>query len=201
MAFRNACVNVTVLASSQARHEMCALRAWKAARRRWTGMAFASLLLLCAHPAWPAGPVDFRFIDMQGHTLQLSALKGKWVLVNFWAPWCPPCWFEMPALNELHAQESPRMAVIGVAMDYTDRESVVDTVRKSEIRYPIVLGGSAKDGDSAAKQVGPVPFYPTTYLYAPDGRIAMFKPGMIDTDEIRSFIRRHEQKRQGRTSE
>jgi len=178
------------------------IRAWKFA---WVALLLSIAGGLQANPTMPAdskaASMDFKYKDTQGKTWQLSALKGQWVLLNFWAPWCPPCWFEMPALNDLHvkgAQRSPKLVVIGIAMDYSSESSVHDTVKRNRVTYPIVLGGSAKDKDSADKQVGPVPFYPVTYLFSPDGKMAMFKAGMVDHEDIMAVVLRYENKHENK---
>ena len=49
--------------------------------------------------------INFEFVDVNGKKFNLSDFKGKWVLVNFWAPWCPLCWVEVPTLNELNKRK------------------------------------------------------------------------------------------------
>lgn len=135
--------------------------------------------------------INFNFTDSKGKTLKLSDYRGKWVLVNFWAPWCPRCKMEFPDLNDLDAR--PDFVVIGVAMDYgIDEASVQTTIQRYNLRFPQVIGGSRRDPQSPALQVGPVDYYPTSYLYAPDGEIVMFIPGIISKMKIVAFAEQHD---------
>lgn len=145
-------------------------------------------LLLTALPsAWAAEAINFNFVDTAGKHYRLSDLRGKWVLVNFWAPWCPPCWKELPDLNDLQ-KSRPDIVVIGIAMDYKSEDSVLYLLKKHKIAFPVVMGGKSRDENNPIKQVGPVPFYPTSYLYAPDNQIVMVKMGMVDQDMVNQFI-------------
>ena len=87
-----------------------------------------AVLLLWAGAAAAEG---FVFKDLQGHQQRLQDYRGKWVLVNFWATWCPPCLQEIPDLVSLYeAHKKSDLVVIGVALDST-RESVVEFVAKT----------------------------------------------------------------------
>ena len=109
------------------------------------------------------------------------------MLVNFWAPWCPPCWKELPDLDDLQKQRSD-IVVIGIAMDYKSTDSVQYLLKKHNVTFPIVMGGKSRGEDNPINQVGPVPFYPTSFLYAPDNQMVMVKMGMVDQDIINHFI-------------
>jgi len=147
--------------------------------------------LLALAPLLAAADVaNFLFTDTQGKTYRLSDLKGKWVLVNFWTPWCPPCWMELPDLNQLQ-HEHADLVVIGVAMDYLREDSVQYVVEKHKIDFPVVMGGKSRARDNVSKQVGPVPFYPTSYLYGPDSQVALVKSGVIDREEIEDVLASH----------
>jgi thiol-disulfide isomerase/thioredoxin len=138
----------------------------------------------------PSKAIDFKFTSLEGKGLQLSSFRGKWVLVNFWAPWCPLCWPEVPALNGLNQRND--MVVIGVGMDYgPDEASVNNAIRNKNMRYHAqVLGGSRRDPASPFRQVGPVDFYPTSYLYDPNGEIVMFIPGQMKPQQLIAFMER-----------
>jgi len=139
------------------------------------------LLLLVAVPAAAGG---FSFKDMQGQTQRLSDYRGKWVLVNFWATWCPPCLEEIPDLVELHeAHRRTDLVVIGVALDSTAK-SVREFVSRFAISYPVVVG----DYDQA-QQVGEVNVLPTSYLYDPRGELVSYQEGMLTRSSVESYIK------------
>ena len=146
--------------------------------RRWL---LASLLLLAAGGAAAQG---FVFKDMQGQAQRLSDYRGKWVLVNFWATWCPPCLEEIPDLVALHeAHKKTDLVVIGVALDSTG-ESVVEFVAKKHVSYPVVLGDY-----ELAEQVGEVNALPTSYLFDPAGKLVSYQEGMVTRESVESYIK------------
>jgi thiol-disulfide isomerase/thioredoxin len=127
---------------------------------------------------------EFVFRDMQGKEQRLSEYRGKWVLLNFWATWCPPCLEEIPDLVEMHnARSATDFAVIGVAMS-SSRDSVISFGKQLEISYPIVLGD-----DKTAAQIGRINALPTSYLYDPSGKLVSYQSGMVTREAIESYIR------------
>lgn len=160
-------------------------------------------LLVCCMPFWPAAAqaevepvkaINFQFTDINGKQVQLSDFKGKWVLVNFWAPWCPLCWVEVPTLNELNKRRD--FVVIGIGLDYGPDENVVrDTASRHNLDFhAVVAGGARRNPDSPFRQVGPVDFYPTSYIYDPNGEIVMFIPGQVRMNRILAFMEDYKKK-------
>ena len=94
--------------------------------------------------------------------LTLSDYKGKWVLINFWATWCPPCLKEIPDLVSLYESRKKDVMMIGVAMDYRDPKTVLKFVNSLSISYPIVFGDK-----KIAAQIGPVSMLPTRICLIP----------------------------------
>jgi thiol-disulfide isomerase/thioredoxin len=145
---------------------------------RWL---LAATLLLAAGSAAAQG---FVFKDLQGQTQRLSDYRGKWVLVNFWATWCPPCLEEVPDLVALHeAHKKTDLVVIGVALD-SSRESVVEFVAKRHVSYPVVMGDY-----ELAEQVGEVNALPTSYLFDPSGKLLSYQEGMVTRESVESYIK------------
>jgi thiol-disulfide isomerase/thioredoxin len=87
----------------------------------------------------PAPPVILR--DLKGRTVRLTDFKGKVVLLNFWATWCPPCRAEIPELvkwqNEYRSQG---LQVVGVTYPPTNRQEVRSFLHALKVNYPILLG-------------------------------------------------------------
>lgn len=132
-----------------------------------------------------SGPLSaFTFTDSKGQSHTLKGYKGKWVLVNFWATWCPPCLEEIPDLIALHeARKNKDFVVIGVAMDYQNPKQVIEFADSMFVTYPIVLGTP-----KSAAQVGPVRGLPMTYLYNPEGKLVAHNVGPLTRAQIESFI-------------
>lgn len=136
----------------------------------------------------------FVFTDSTGKKLTLSDYKGKWVLINFWATWCPPCLKEIPDLVSLYENRKDVM-VIGVAMDYQNPKTVLKFANSLSISYPIVFGDR-----KIAAQIGPVSMLPTTYLFDPAGQPAAYKVGLISRESLEEFMRENSENPQSNHS-
>ena len=135
-----------------------------------------------------AKAVSFVFTDIDNRTVRLADYQGKWVLVSFWAPWCPLCKIQIPSLNKLN--QRPDFRVIGIALEYGAEDAAIhEAVRVNNLQYEAnVAWGSRREPNSAFRQVGPVDFFPTSYLYDPTGEIVMYIPGQIRVPRILSFM-------------
>ena len=138
--------------------------------------------------AQEAKTIPFVFTDIDGRTVRLTDFRGKWVLVNFWAHWCPLCWVEVPTLNELNSRSD--FVVIGISLDYGPNVNLVrEAVSQHNLDFrAIIAGGARRDPAGPFRQVGPVDFFPTSYLYDPSGELAMFLPGQVRMDKVQSFV-------------
>ena len=148
--------------------------------KKFISLLSAAVLLISTH----AVSGEFLFKDMAGKEQRLSDYKGKWVLVNFWATWCPPCLDEIPDLVDMHnARKASDFVVIGIAMS-SGRDAVKSLVEQLDVSYPIVMGDNLM-----AAQVGKVPALPTSYLYDPTGKLVSYQTGAITREAIESYIR------------
>ncbi|MGH8751383.1 MAG: TlpA family protein disulfide reductase [Burkholderiales bacterium] len=126
---------------------------------------------------------DFTLTDTQGKTHRLSDYQGKWVLVNFWATWCPPCLEEIPDLVALYEAHRERLEVIGIAMEYKDPKAVLEFADGLFMSYPLVLGNNG-----IAAQVGKVNGLPTTFIFSPAGKQVARHVGAITRESVEQFM-------------
>lgn len=115
-----------------------------------------------------------------GTPYSLAGLHGRWVLVNFWAPWCPPCLAEMPELDALQKRHQD-LQVIGVAVMYRSRQQVIDAAQA--VSYPIVFGN-----EDIASDFGGMTGMPTSFLYTPEGKLAGRHEGPLTQAEMEQAI-------------
>src|SRR5258708_28579400 len=125
----------------------------------WTGVA-------------PAAE-NFTLIDAQGKSHSLAGYRGKWVIVTFWATWCPPCLEEIPDLVAIKESRKD-LEVIGIAMEFQDARQVMQFAAGMFVNYPIVLGDR-----KISESIGQVDGLPTTFIYDPQGRLAQRHVGTI----------------------
>jgi cytochrome c-type biogenesis protein len=133
------------------------------------------------------------FQDLQGNKVPIASLKGKLVLVNFWATWCEPCRVEIPWMIEFQQKYGNRgFTLLGVAMD-DDGKSVVDPfIQKTQfdvgghptkMDYPIVLGN-----DDIASKFGGLIGLPTSVLISRDGRVVKRYVGLVNQKDLEKEI-------------
>lgn len=128
---------------------------------------------------------DFSLEDLHGKTHRLADYRDKWVLVNLWATWCPPCLSEIPELSNLHdAHKNSNLVVIGIAIDSGSSSKVASFVAEHGISYPIVVGNR-----KIASQIGELKVLPTSYLYAPNGKQVGFYEGEVTQEGIATYIK------------
>jgi thiol-disulfide isomerase/thioredoxin len=139
------------------------------------GALLAALLLTFSAGTWAEG---WSLKDTAGVRYSLSGLQGKWVLVNFWAPWCPMCIQEIPELASLQ-QAHRDLQVIGVAVMYKNRNEVTDMKHSHAISYPVVFGNEDTAGD-----FGGIVGLPTSFLYSPTGKLLGRHSGPLSKVEI-----------------
>jgi thiol-disulfide isomerase/thioredoxin len=167
---------------------------------RFGAFLVVSLLVFSAAPALTA-PADpwvpkeqrkaaprLALPGLDGQKQQLSKLKGKVVVVNFWATWCGPCKAEMPEFTKVHAEYSDRgVEFVGAANEERkSRDKVEEFVRRLEIRFPIWLEASLDHLE--AFRVGPA--IPATVIVDQQGRIAARITGPTDAAQLRAFLDR-----------
>ena len=106
--------------------------------------------------------------DLDGKTVKLSDFKGKVVLLNFWATWCPPCRQEIPDLVALQNQYKDQgLVVIGVSVDQNGPAAVKSFATRMKINYPIVMGD-----EKTAVAYGNIEAIPTTFFIDRAGNVA-----------------------------
>jgi len=141
----------------------------------------AGLLLAVSSASFAA---DFTLKDIKGKTHRLADYRGKWVLVNFWATWCPPCLNEIPELSNLHnAHKDKDLVVIGIAMDSGSSVKVAKFVQAHDIGYPVVMGNR-----SVAAQIGAVEVLPISYMYTPTGEQVSYQEGEVSRASVEAYI-------------
>jgi len=110
---------------------------------------------------------DFELPALNGKKLRLSDLRGKAVLLNFWATYCGPCKIEMPWFVELQKQYGPEgFQIIGVAMDDASTEDIAKFAKDMGVNYPILIGQ-----ESVGQSYGGVGVLPTTFFLDRDGKL------------------------------
>jgi cytochrome c biogenesis protein CcmG/thiol:disulfide interchange protein DsbE len=141
----------------------------------WQSLASSAPVQADLKPVSARAPApDFTLRDAGGQEVALSHLKGKVVLLNFWATWCEGCQVEIPWFVEFEKQYADRgLTVVGVSMDSDGWKSVRPWLKEKKVNYTIVIGN-----DDLGKQYG-LDGMPLTVLIDRDGKIADVHSGIV----------------------
>jgi peroxiredoxin len=136
---------------------------------------------------WIGRPApDFTLESLDGRRISLHDLRGKVVLVNFWATWCAPCRVEMPWLMDFSTRyRSQGLEVIGVSVDDGNPEKVRKFVQDMRVNYSIVL-----QDDKVVIAYGGVRFLPQTFFVDRNGTVTAHSFGIHGKDDFEADIQR-----------
>ena len=142
-----------------------------------------ALALALALP-FSALAVDMPLDDVYGNKVNLNSYQGKWVVVNYWATWCPPCIVEMPELQSFHDAHSKNDAmVIGINTELIGRQRLLNFLDDYFITYPVFVSKPTQKSE-----LGLIPGLPTTFLVSPDGKVVARQVGPVTREMIEQFI-------------
>jgi thiol-disulfide isomerase/thioredoxin len=142
-------------------------------------------LALAMLPAMAA--TDAEFVDLSGKKVKLSDYRGKWVIVNYWATWCPPCVHEIPELAAFHEAHKDKDAVVlGVNHEDDETTKVKQFVEGYLVGYPVLRSNERL---SNRTPFGALKGLPTTYMITPEGELVAARTGMVDQKGLEKFIK------------
>jgi thiol-disulfide isomerase/thioredoxin len=130
-----------------------------------------------------AADYNLRLKDSEGNILDMSALKGKTIFMNYWATWCPPCIAEMPNINNLHAEVNDDVEFLMISLD-DEPQKAIDFVKKKEYSFPIYFLASSKPSVYSSNAI------PSTYVISPEGKIVVSHSGMAkyNSDSFKKYL-------------
>lgn len=142
--------------------------------------------MIAAYALWPRSALDgVTFVTLQGDSLKLRDLRGKVVLVNFWATTCPACVKEMPELVQVYKRYRARgFEIVAVAMAYDPPVSVKAFAQRHALPFPVALDPKG----NIANAFGGVKVVPTTYFIDKDGQIQSRTLGIIAFDKLFAYL-------------
>lgn len=165
-------------------------------RRRWisTGIEVALVLfvavLLVRHfvPVKAAAPtsansVAFTLTGLDGNPIPPSDYQGKAILLNFWAPWCPPCKMEIPWLQKLQNQNRGKLVVIGVVADPNQYARAAAYMRQNGITYPL-----ARYSPALQRAFGSISELPTSFYISPAQHVVHHVTGLVPQYTMRRYV-------------
>lgn len=175
-------------------------------RRRWiyAGGAAAAALGGAAFGWWQLRPHEAgapgaegdmpevwvqTFTTPGGESLPMAQFRGKPLVLNFWATWCPPCVEELPLLNRFHAEQKARgWQVLGLAIDQPS--NVLKFLARMPLDFPVGLAGmgGTELGRALGNLQGGLPF---TVLFGANGSVLQRKMGQLSADDLAQWVRQY----------
>jgi cytochrome c biogenesis protein CcmG, thiol:disulfide interchange protein DsbE len=139
----------------------------------------------CPADAQPAN-LDFTLKDMNGAEVKLASLKGKVILLNFWATWCGPCLLEMPSFVKIQEEYRDKgFQAVGVSVD-DPPEALLPFAKEHKINYPLLVGQEREDIQTA---YGGIFGIPISFIISRDGKVCRRQIGPASKEQFESWIK------------
>lgn len=146
---------------------------------------YGGLLIVAALFVWQvvgrsinanSGAPDFTLKNQHGEKISLSDYRGKVVILNFWATWCPPCKAEVPGFVKMYNEhKDDGLVILGVSLDRDGWQSVAPFIRNHQVSYPVVIGNR-----DVVDAYGNIQSIPTTFVLDKQGKIQRKYVGLRD---------------------
>lgn len=155
----------------------------------WVCLAFAacSKSTEALPPSVSRNPAPhFSFTELSGRKMSSREFEGKWVVLNIWATWCPPCVREIPDFIALQKELEPKgVQLVGISVDDQGMEAVKPFARRMSINYPILLSKVS----TVHNVFGPINAIPTTFIIDPEWHVVDQFTGMVDGKVLETVIK------------
>lgn len=130
---------------------------------------------------------DFALQDLKGNVINVEQMRGKVLFVNIWATWCGPCRIEMPSIDALYSNaDTSRVAFLMISVDDAEnRSGVSEFIAGKEFTFPVYMPASSLPSLLQVRSI------PSTFIIAPDGKVAMQESGLtnFNTDRVRKLLK------------
>ena len=135
---------------------------------------------------------NFTVTDLSGKSVSLDKLRGKVVVLNFWASWCPPCRGEMPEFNELNKEFEKSGKAVMLAVNATDgrretKSKVESFIKEAGYTMPIYL-----DSDQSLQKYFNIMYLPTTFIIDRDGKLSAVIQGAATKEAVKALVEEDE---------
>lgn len=155
-------------------------------RTAWSiALAALTVLSLSAQAVYPPAPA-FKAPDVTGRLIDSAALKGKVVVVNFWATWCPPCREEIPDFVAFYeANKAKGLEIVGFSVDERPAADIKAFAAQNKMTYPVLMADL-----KTVRAFAPGNYIPTTFIVDKKGLIRHKQVGAVDRKTLEDWLRK-----------
>ncbi|BAF61431.1 thioredoxin [Candidatus Vesicomyidisocius calyptogenae] len=129
---------------------------------------------------------NFYLTDLDDNIYTNKSTKGKYLVINFWATWCPPCLKEIPTFIKFYEKNKDRIIILGLNYEQADKIAIMEFTDTFMVNYPIVLFNDKNR--TQFKKFGEIVGMPTTYIYGPNGNLVDYQIGEMNMKDLEKAI-------------